>query len=272
VHNSIFFLRFDGLIVLLKTVILAGALSVFLSTSALAKDGDFVAPVLRDAVNDDAGILNGSAKSMSEALLRGLRDSGGTHIAVWTTPSLYGLTIEEVAIKVADAWKIGQKGADNGVIVVVAPTDRQVRIEVGRGVEGDLTDAMSRRIINEVMIPAFKQKDYNGAVLQGLVAIIQVTDPKFDLESTLRQMGTGRVRRSSGSGGASNLSFLIIFILVLVMKFFSQFTGGPRGIRRSSHWGGGGFGGGGFGGGGFGGGGFGGGGGGFGGGGSSGKW
>ena len=241
-----------------------------------ARADEFAVPMMTSAVVDQAGILSMNGRSQVERLTRDLYESGGSQIGVLTLSNLGGLTIEEVGIKVTDSWKLGRKGQDDGVLLIVAPNERRVRIEVGRGREGDLTDAYSRRIINQILGPAFREGQFDRGILLAVAAIIEKTDPKFDIEAS----GAPRpkMRRSGGQSLASNwlaLIFIIIFVLMGPLIGILQVLGMiPRGsnVRTygSSGWGGG-FGGSGWGGGSSGGG-WSGGGGGFGGGGSSGSW
>ena len=230
----------------------------------------FEVPSLTGPVVDGAGIMSIEGRQRVEKLIRAVFESGGSQISVLTVKSLGGLSIEEASIKVVDKWKLGRQDKDDGILFMVAPNDRRLRIEVGRGKEGDLPDAISRRIINQVVGPAFRGGQFDDGILLGVAAIIQKTDPQFNLEAA----GAPRPRsRSGGAGGlpsAIMFLFFILFILIAPILRLLQFAGIlPRGSYSRTF---GGFGGGGFGGGGFGGGGFGGGGGGFGGGGSSGSW
>jgi uncharacterized protein len=186
---------------------------------------------------------------------------------VLTTPSLEGLAIEDYSLRVAEAWKIGHKGLDNGVILTVAPSERAVRIEVGYGLEGVLPDAICARIIREQITPQFRAGQMEAGIVAGVDAIAAVTRGEVLPHSA----------RPSDSFPTVGSLLQLAFWIVLFLVFFSRspwlwwlFMPSPGGYRRGGF--GGGFGGGGFGGGGFGGGGFSGGGGGFGGGGASGRW
>ena len=264
-------------------------------------------PPLRGHVNDYASMLSPGAVQELEASLSAFEQSDSTQIVVLTVPTLGGENLEEYSIKVAEAWRIGQQKIDNGVILLIAKQERKVRIEVGRGLEGELTDLVSGRIIRGDIAPLFKSGDIDGGVKAGVASIMAVVKGEY----TANPRDLGHARRSmhpiftfviflmvaciflgsisrilGGVVGAiglpiiafllfPGLAFLLLiglgaggFLLGLLLTFL---FGGGRG--------GGGFGGpfmlGGFGGGGFGGGdggGFSGGGGGFGGGGASGDW
>ncbi len=98
-------------------------------------------PALRSAVTDQAGILSPATRQQLESALRQIQKIGGTQLAVLTVPDLAGLTIEQASIRVVDAWKLGSKKDDKGLLLMVARDERKVRIEVGQGLEGVLTDA-----------------------------------------------------------------------------------------------------------------------------------
>jgi uncharacterized protein len=209
-------------------------------------------------------VLDPGPRRQLERLLAAHERDVGHQVVVHTTPSLEGLPIEDYSIRVAEAWKIGHKGVDSGVILTVAPNERKVRIEVGYGLEGVLPDAIASRIIREFMLPRFAEGDLQGGVMAGVQQILTVAEG----EPLARPPPSPRRARGRGRAPLANLAWLILIFLVFGTRglfFLPLLRGGYRRGRR------GGFGGGGFGGGGFGGG-FGGGGGGFGGGGASGSW
>lgn len=235
--------------------------------------GQFKVPRLTSTVMDHAKLMSPrAAQQLRDTLLR-LAQSGGSQITVITVPTLEGTSIEQAGIQLADAWKLGTEEKDNGVIVLVAKQERKIRIEVGQGNEGVLTDAHSKRIIDEVMVPLFKEGSFSDGILLGVAAIVQHTDPQFNLSKTFPT--TSRRRRSGGA----LVFFFNLLLLIIIIAFRGGWLGafllsGVMGYRVGRHRGrfgdGGGFhsGGGGS----FGGGGFSGGGGGFSGGGASGGW
>lgn len=154
-----------------KNVLLVAAL-LLTALSAQAAD----VPYLSGRVTDNAEILSDATVRSLTARLKAHEDATGDQIAVLTVPSLDGESIEEFAVRVFEAWKLGQKGKDNGVLVIVAPQDRRMRIEVGYGLEGTLTDLLAGRIIRDVLAPRFKAGDYNGGIEQGVNAIIAVLE------------------------------------------------------------------------------------------------
>jgi len=137
-------------------------------------------PYLSGRVVDEAGILSPDARAKIGAMSQAREQATGDQIAVLTMPSLEGESIEGFATRVFDAWKLGAKGKDNGVLLIVAPNDRKMRIEVGYGLEGSMTDAASSRIIREVMAPKFKKNDYDGGIADGVAAIVMTLEGKGD--------------------------------------------------------------------------------------------
>ena len=129
-------------------------------------------PYLTGRVVDNAEILKPATRERIAALAKAHEDKTTDQIAVLTIPTLGGESVEEFAVRVFEAWKLGQKGKDNGVLVVVAPKDRKLRIEVGYGLEGTLPDVAASRIIRNVMTPAFKNGDFDGGIEQGVAAIV----------------------------------------------------------------------------------------------------
>jgi uncharacterized protein len=280
---------------------------LFLLLGAALARAEVAVPPLTARVIDLTGTLSGGAVARIEARLADFEAKKGSQIAVLIVPSTQPEEIEQYGIRVAEAWKLGRKGVDDGAILIVAKNDRRVRIEVGYGLEGALPDAIASRIIAETVTPHFKLGDYDGGVEAGVNQMISVVngeplpEPDKKWEHTprithllpfllvvvvvaggvLRSM-FGRVFGSVATGGLAGLlawafsHLLPIGVGAGVVAFlFAMLTGGARGGWSGGGGWGGGLGGGlgGFsGGGGGGGGGFSGGGGGFGGGGASGSW
>lgn len=275
---------------------------------ALAR-ADVAVPPLTARVTDLTGTLSGGVVARIEAQLAELEAKKGSQLAVLIVPTTQPEEIEQYGIRVAEAWKLGRKGVDDGAILLVAKNDRRVRIEVGQGLEGALPDAIANRIINETITPHFKQGDFDGGVEAGVSQIISVIngeplpapDKKWERHNGLGVslplllvvvfVVSGILRaifgRLFGSVVTGGLTGGIVWLLSRVIPIgigagvvafiFALLAGGSRpGWSTGRGWGGGmggfggGFGGGGFGGGG--GGGFSGGGGGFSGGGASGSW
>jgi len=214
-------------------------------------------PTPQGYVTDQAGIISSTTEQRLERALRSFEESDSTQIAVLTIPSLEGETVEDFALKVAESWGIGQQEHDNGVLLLIAKGDRKIRIEVGYGLEGTLTDLLAGRIIDNEITPRFRQGDFDGGITAGVGAMVKVVRGEY--EATAR-------RPEKKKRSPLGLLFFLFFLGPGLLRLFLPRSryGRSRGIWF------GGFGGGG--GGGFGGGGFSGGGGGFGGGGASGSW
>ena len=133
-------------------------------------------PALTGRVVDQARVLSQSTKDELETLLATHENNTTNQVVVATIESLGNAQIEEYSIELARHWGIGQKGKDNGVVLVVAPNDKQVRIEVGYGLEGTLTDALSSSIINYYIIPEFKKGDIQNGINIGIQKIIALLD------------------------------------------------------------------------------------------------
>jgi uncharacterized protein len=267
-------------------------------------------PPLKARVTDLAGVLAPDRQAALEAKLAAFEARKGAQIAVLLVPTTQPEAIEQYSIRVVDAWKLGRAQPDDGALLLVALQDRALRIEVGRGLEGALTDLAARRIIDETITPRFREGDFMGGIDAGVDRMISVIDgepvpaPEQHWEvpqglgamlpilfmivivgSTILRAIFGRALGSVATGGvAGGLTWVVSHALGLaigagvaglVLSLMMGFGGGSRwasGSRRGG-WTSGNWGGGGFGGGGGGGGGgFGGGGGSFGGGGASGRW
>jgi uncharacterized protein len=260
-------------------------------------------PQLRSPVTDLTGTLTAEQAATLDQRLRSFEAQKGSQIALLIVPTTQPETIEQYAIRVAETWKIGRRGTDDGIVLVLAIQDRAVRIEVGYGLEGALPDVIANRITDQVIVPRFREGDYYGGLSAAIDRIIAVLEGEPLPEPEQRRAPSGEgfgnllpllfmlvfvvssmLRRMFGAfGGAAVTAGVAGFIVWLItsvmavavgaaiMAFFFGLFGGIGGGGRgwSSRGGfGGGFGGGGFGGGG----GWSGGGGGFGGGGASGRW
>ena len=179
-------------------------------------------PPLKGYINDYADMISPSARAQLENELKAFEQSDSTQVVILTIPSLEGEVIEEYGIKVAEAWKIGQKDKDNGVIFLVSKQDRKIRIEVGRGLEGKLTDLTAGRIVDLVVKPRFKRGDFDGGFVAGVSAVIDSTRGEFKADE-----------KSPGSkiNGSSGILSMLIFggIIMLVLGSISRPLGGVAG-------------------------------------------
>jgi uncharacterized protein len=167
--------RQTGVTCLISATILM--LTILLIFASLASA--FEVPKLQGRVNDYAGMLSLQTKTSLEQQLKALEQSDSTQIVILTVTSLQSEVLEQFSIKVAEKWKIGQKGKDNGVILLVSKNDRKMRIEVGRGLEEKITDLRAGRIIDEVIKPRFKKGDYDGGFTEGIASIIAASKGEF---------------------------------------------------------------------------------------------
>jgi uncharacterized protein len=133
-------------------------------------------PQLTGRVVDQTGTLSSSDIGVLNAKLQAFETRKGSQIVVLIVPTTEPETIEQFSIRVAEAWKIGRKKIDDGAILVVAKNDRHLRIEVGYGLEGILTDVTSRRIIDEIITPKFRSGDFAGGISAGVDRMISVID------------------------------------------------------------------------------------------------
>lgn len=247
---------------------------LILPYSASAQD---IPPNPTGFVNDYANMLNSTERSRLERKLSTYRDTTSNVIVIATIESLQGYPIEDYSLKMAESWKMWTGERFNGVLVLVAKNDRTMRIEVGYGLEGAITDALSGRITDRIMRPSFRQGNYYGGLDQATNALMMAASGEYD--------AIAKTSRNDEDGGFISFIIFVGFVLFVIyaIKKGNRGGGGRGGRRRRNghtiHSGGiiiGGFGGGrggGFGGGGGGFGGFSGGGGfGFGGGGASGSW
>ncbi|TGL39871.1 TPM domain-containing protein [Leptospira perdikensis] len=145
---------------------------VFLLFSTLTGIGSFPVPKLERRVMDHAGILSEATITKLESELKQFETDTSNQIAVYTTPSLHDETIEDVSMQIFDEWKLGQKNKNNGVLLLIAPNERKMRIAVGRGLEGALTDIQAKQIIRNELRPSFKSGDMDGGVIAGVNAIM----------------------------------------------------------------------------------------------------
>jgi uncharacterized protein len=175
-------------------------------------------------VNDNAEILSPETRRSLSGLLKAHEDRTGNQIVVLTIPTLEGENIEEYAVKVFQDWKLGRRGKDNGVLVVVAIQDRRMRIEVGYGLEPTLTDLLAGRVIRHVMTPRFKAGDYNGGVLEGAQAIIAVLE-KGDAMGLEAGAGQEEGRTPSASGFDAMLPSMSLAERILIGAFIFGIIG-----------------------------------------------
>lgn len=178
-------------------------------------------------VNDFAGLMDAASTSDLETLIDGVEKGTGAEITVVTVDSLEGITIEEYAVELFEYWGIGKADEDNGILILVALLDREVRIEVGYGLEGVITDLEAGRIIDDIIVPNFKEENYNRGIYDAVVTISNQIYGEEELATMGEEQGT-----SSSSGGFfSGLPwgyiccfpvFIIIFLIIFLVNLFKR--------------------------------------------------
>jgi uncharacterized protein len=229
------------------------AVLILCALSPLAFAFDF--PPLTGRVVDQANIMTPQSRAAVETKLKDLEDKSSIQLVVATVKSLQGGDIETYANELFRFWKLGEAKKNNGVLFLVAPVEHKVRIEVGYGLEGTLTDALSSVIIQSAVLPRFKANDFSGGIQQGVDGIISVLSG--DTTDWQRKIAV----RQDDTGSLFNLLFPLLFFGVFVFVFFQMvraeraspsgryvrrngrtvfmpFPGGSWGGGGSSDWGG----------------------------------
>jgi uncharacterized protein len=188
-------------------------------------------PTLTGRVVDEAGILDATAKQTLDQKLAALETKTTNQLVVVTLRSLQGTSIEDFGYQLGRAWQIGQKDKNNGVVLIVAPNERKVRIEVGYGLEGELTDAVSRVIIDNAILPRFRANDIPGGIARGADDIIQV------LSGGAEEFKQRAATRPESTTPVDIASFLFVAFIVLIMVWLISRSSTPgRGGRGGGPW------------------------------------
>jgi uncharacterized protein len=164
-------------------------------------------PALTGRVVDEAGLLPAQVENELGALLQSHEQATTNQVVVVTLKSLQGYDIADYGYQLGRHWGIGQKAKDNGALFIVAPKERETRIEVGYGLEGTLTDALTKQIIDFEVIPYFKKGDFEGGVANGTKAIVAVLGGSYEADAT---------RAKVSQGGQANLSMYFILVVVSI--------------------------------------------------------
>ncbi|RAM64627.1 membrane protein [Herbaspirillum rubrisubalbicans] len=203
---------------------------------ARADDGLVAVPPLSAHVIDQIHLLQPQQRQALEGVLAEIEQRTGSQIAVLLMASTAPEAIEQYSIRVAEAWKLGRKGVDDGVILIVAKDNpkslRRLRIEAGRGVQGSLTDAQSKRILEDVIAPHFRQNDFYGGLAAGVTAITTLLEQE-QLPPAKRQAGAAH---ADNGGGWLTLMVIVLFLVV----FFAMLLKSRRTARNnlaSNDWG-----------------------------------
>ncbi len=218
----------------------------------------FEVPRLRGPIVDDANIIGSRTESQLRSILQSLSDNTGTQLAILTVTDLQGEAIEGASIQVVDKWKLGNADTDRGLLLMISKKERKIRIEVGQGLEGDIPDAIAKRVIDQLITPSFRKGNFDQGIANASLKLIALAEPEFLSSQSLKEPSISRRKQ-----GSKSLSLFKIIFFIILFLFFPRLTllmglSGGRGFGGRG--GGGGFGG------------FSGGGGGFSGGGASGGW
>ena len=175
----------------------AGLAVALLAMAVVSRASAADVPYLSGRVVDDAAILGPATRSEITSQLKAHEDRTGDQIAVLTVPTIGNESIDDYALRVFQAWQLGQKGRDNGVLLVIAPKEHRLRIEVGYGLEGTLTDVASSRIIRDVITPSFRAGEFDKGVRDGVNAIVGTLEGSTEVAKLVAAPAR---RAASGSG------------------------------------------------------------------------
>lgn len=189
---------------------------VVLGAAATAQTLTF--PQLSGRVVDEAGILDSATRSALTQVSSDLEAKSTDQLVVVTLRSLRGTSIEDYGYQLGRAWQIGQQGKNNGVLLIVAPNERKVRIEVGYGLEGTLTDAITKFIIENSILPRFKAGDFPGGIKRGAEDIVQVLTGDEEFKQRALQSARSHVT-------TPELIIMIIFVLIAGFIFINVMFG-----------------------------------------------
>ncbi len=193
------------------------ALALWLAFTAGFALAEVAVPPLQARLTDLTGTFTAQQSSELEALLRDFEARKGSQIAILMVPTTLPETIEQYAIRVAEQWKLGRKGVDDGALLLVAKQDRALRIEVGYGLEGAIPDAVAKRIISETIIPYFKQNDFHGGIRAGVSAMIKI------IEGEKLPPAAKKTAQGSDSGDWFYILFFVIAIASFMRALFGLF-------------------------------------------------
>ena len=213
----------------LAAVAAATSLALLLLVPALALDF----PVLTGCVVDDAGILDAGTRAALTQKLDEFEAKTSDQLVVVTLKSLQGTSVEDFGVELGRRWQIGQKGKNNGVLLIVAPNERKVRIEVGYGLEGALTDAVSRLIIESAITPRFRAGDFPGGITRGVDDIISV------LTGDAAEWQQRAAKRPEPAAGWDSLLIMVLVVVIFGFVFLTLVGAIPRnrsGSRSRDGW------------------------------------
>jgi uncharacterized protein len=189
-------------------------------------------PPLTGRVVDNADLLTPAEEAALTQKLEALERASTRQLVVATVPDLQSYPIEDYGYRLGRAWRLGQQEANNGAILLVAPNERKVRIEVGYGLEPILTDALSSLIIRNQILPRFREGDYSGGISAGVDAIFeQLQAPPEEAERRILAAQQSQTQRASADEDGGSLLLLIFWGLVILFVILPMLRGGRRGRK-----------------------------------------
>ncbi len=215
------------------TAVCLALLAALFSSLALAVDPTY--PALTGRIVDGASLIAPEARQRIEAKLKAHEDKTSDQLVVATVPSLQDVTIEDYANGLFRFWKLGEAKTNNGVLLLVAPKERKVRIEVGYGLEGALTDALSKIIITTAVAPKFKAGDFAGGIeggVDGILSILSGDAEEWQRRASVRSDDTSTI-------DVIAIVFVMLMVFVLIAAFMNEFRGSGRSRRhrlRNGRW------------------------------------
>lgn len=206
---------------------------------------EFQVPKIQRHVNDYAKLIHDDYENKINHLLAAVKKESGVEMAILTVESLHGETIEQASIQVADRWQLGTAKEDKGLLLFITKRERQIRLDVGQGLEGEIPDAYAKRIIDDNIVPLFKTGQVSEGVLLGVYQSIKLAAPQFPLDNYLQ---SNNFTKSPANNHKTHRWWVIIFWLLFILIFsrnpFLAYLLLSRGSRngswRGSGWGGGG--------------------------------
>lgn len=222
-----------GLITPASTAAWRWFLAVLLACVVGLVHAEVPVPPLQSRITDLTGTLTAAQQSKLELELRDFEARKGSQIAVLIVPTTQPEAIEQYSIRVAEAWKLGRKGVDDGVLFLIAKNDRALRLEVGYGLEGVIPDAVSKRVISEIVTPYFKQGDYYGGIEAGVNRLIRLIDGEPLPPPSKKDVSW------SGMQDFLPVAFIAVFVVGGVLRaIFGRFVGATiaGGIAAFAFW------------------------------------
>lgn len=209
---------FNMYIINQKKILFTAFVTVLLSLSTTVYAQDLPSEPVGH-VNDFAQMLNSGERQQLEQKLRNYRDTTTTVIAIATLETLNGISIEETATTLFNNWKMWEGNKDNGLLILIAENEREMRIEVGYGLEGAIPDVMAGRIVREILTPNFKRSNYYDGLDHATSAIMQLASGEF----------TGQLAKNSTSEDSGMTDFIIFILFIIFVIYASSRKGGGKG-------------------------------------------